>query len=511
MKKLKTILQSSYFYIILTLVTILYSVYYLSIPKNSKLNIENQFYEGMIIEIETEGDLLKLELRGKEKIVGNYFFKTEEEKKQFLKSYRLGDYVRLKGNFSIPKRNTVPNLFNYQKYLNRKKIYYVIQIEEMKKIGETNHVLYKIKNWVLSRIEEYQSKAYLKTFILGDKNLLNDQIVEVYQENGISHLFALSGMHVSLLSGILLTILRKLRVDNKKSYFLVILFLFSYMLLSGCSSSICRAVILFSLLGLNNILGMHIKTIFLFFFTFCILVVINPNCLFEVGFQYSFMISFYLILIQKKISNINSYWKNLLLISFLSFVVSIPLSIYYFYQINFFSILLNLIFVPLVSIIIFPFSLLTFLFPFLDSIFLIITNSMEQLAYFCHHYFLLKSVWMKPSVQWIIIYYIILTLFLYFRKKLFLLCLLILLCYQYFYIMFFPKNYFLMIDVGQGDSLLIHSKNQTMLIDTGGKITYQREEWQQRRTKSISENTLIPLLKSLGIKKLNYLVLSHGY
>lgn len=510
MKKLKTILRSSYFYIILTLVTILYSIYYLSIPKHSKLNIENQFYEGMIIEIKTEGDLLKLELKGEEKIVGNYFFKTEKEKKQFLKNYRLGDYVYLKGNFSIPNRNTVPNLFNYQKYLNRKKVYYVMQIEEIEKIGETNHVLYKIKNWVLNRIEEYQSKAYLKTFILGDKNLLNDEIVDIYQENGISHLFALSGMHVSLLSGILLAVSRKLHIGNKKSYFLVILFLFSYMTLSGCSPSICRAVILFSLLGMNHVFHWNIKTISLFLLTFCILVVIDPNSLFEVGFQYSFIISFYLILMQKRISSIKSYWKSLFFISGISFLVSLPISIYYFYQLNISSIVLNLLFVPLISTIIFPLSLLTFLFPFLDFLLLMITNLMEQLATFCHHYFLLKTIWMKPSIIWILFYYITLIFVLFTRKKIFILCLIGILCYQYFHLTLFPKTFFLMIDVGQGDSLLIHSRGQTMLIDTGGKITYQKEKWQQRKVKSLSETTLIPLFKSLGIKKLNYLVLSHG-
>ena len=67
-----------------------------------------------------------------------------------------------------------------------------------------------------------------------------------------------------------------------------------------------------------------------------------------------------------------------------------------------------------------------------------------------------------------------------------------------------------MIDVGQGDSLLIYSHNQTMLIDTGGKISYSKEPWQERQTKSLSDTTLLPLLKSLGIRKLDYLVLSHG-
>ena len=59
-----------------------------------------------------------------------------------------------------------------------------------------------------------------------------------------------------------------------------------------------------------------------------------------------------------------------------------------------------------------------------------------------------------------------------------------------------------MIDVGQGDSILIHSNNESVLIDTGGSIDNDESK--------IVINTTIPLLKSLGIKKLKYLILTHG-
>ena len=62
-----------------------------------------------------------------------------------------------------------------------------------------------------------------------------------------------------------------------------------------------------------------------------------------------------------------------------------------------------------------------------------------------------------------------------------------------------------MIDVGQGDSILIHSNNESILFDTGGKMSFSEEE-----KSSIVLNTTIPLLKSLGIRKLKYLVLTHG-
>ena len=68
-----------------------------------------------------------------------------------------------------------------------------------------------------------------------------------------------------------------------------------------------------------------------------------------------------------------------------------------------------------------------------------------------------------------------------------------------------------MIDVGQGDSILIHSNNTNMLIDTGGKLKHYSESWMKKDNESsIAENSLIPFFKSMGIRKLQFLELSHG-
>lgn len=509
MTKLKTILCSKYFYLFILVLAIINSIFYFNRPHTSKLDSNDNTFIGTILEIEVEGDYLKLKLKGKEKIIGNYFFSSEEEKNTFLITYELGDTVYLTGTFSIPSNNTVPNLFNYKEYLKRQHIYYVMNIDTFEKVRDNQSLFYQIKNNILKHIENYQSKGYLKTFILGDNNLLSNQTITTYQENGISHLFAISGMHISLLSGILLFLFKKINLSERKSYVIVDIFLFFYMILSGCSPSICRAVILFTLLGMNRILNLKISTIYLLIVTFSCLIIVNPYFLLDIGFQYSFAISFYLLLFQNKF-NKTSYIKGLFQVSIVSFLVSFPISIYYFYQVNFLSILLNLFFVPFVSILVFPLSLLTFLFPFLDSIFQAVTILLEKISSFCNQISFLKIIWMKPSIIWIILYYFCFTIMLFKRRKLGIFMMILLLGFEYFYLLLFPKTFFLMIDVGQGDSLLIHSNNETVLIDTGGKIIYEKENWQKRVTTSLADNAILPLLKSLGIRKLEYLVLSHG-
>ena len=68
------------------------------------------------------------------------------------------------------------------------------------------------------------------------------------------------------------------------------------------------------------------------------------------------------------------------------------------------------------------------------------------------------------------------------------------------------SNQITFIDVDQGDSTLITINNKTILIDTGGNINYSNKEYKYQ----ISKNKILPYMKSIGIKKVDYLILTHG-
>ena len=124
----------------------------------------------------------------------------------------LGDRVLIKGRLERPSNNTNFNQFNYKQYLYNNKIYYIFNIESIYLVEENKKLTYNIKNFVSERIEKYDAKvsSYLKAFILGDTSSIDSSIKENYRILGISHLLSTSGMHISLFTGILMFLLKKI-------------------------------------------------------------------------------------------------------------------------------------------------------------------------------------------------------------------------------------------------------------------------------------------------------------
>lgn len=419
-------------------------------------------------------------------------------------NYPLGSIIQVKGKLTIPKNNTVFNQFNHKQYFRTHQIYYQMNATSMRQLQYKPTILEWVKQQILTKISQRKSSSYLKTFLVGDKQEIEPMVKESYQHNGISHLFALSGMHVSFLTKSLDQLLKRGKSKKRTRYCLINGFLFLYVLIVGQVPSLYRAFLSYLLYSINEYYQLGLSPLKRLCLVFQLVLILNPYFLFDVGFQYSFLLVFFLTLAKVKHQKQTHPIMKIVHTSILAFVASIPLTIYYFSEINLMSPILNLVIVPFVTYLFFPITLVSFFLPFLEEVVVWLGTGLEQVSLFfettCH----LVLIFAKPTLFFVFLEYGCLTLS--FSSHRHTLLVTVLLFGNRIVPFLNPNPYIIFIDVGQGDSTLVVSKHNqcNLLIDTGGLLP----------SPSLEKNTLvmrrtIPLLKSLGITHLDYLILTH--
>lgn len=490
MKRLRHILQSKHLIKIITIIifiiTLLYTNYY---PFKSKYTKDDKEFIGIVTKYEVKEDKITIEIKAKEKLLITYKYQDKE-----FNNLSYGDKIKVKGTLITPSKNTNQNTFNYQKYLYYKKIYYIVEATSINKIANNHNYLYTIKNTLYQKIDKLKSSNYIKTLLFCD-NTLSKEIKESYRINGISHLFSVSGMHINFFVSIIYLYLNKITYNKRIKYLITNIFIITYLILFP-SSSLLRSAVMSILYSINYLLKLKIKKIDILLLTLGVSLLINPFIIYDLGYIYSYTITFFLVLSSSTLKKKNKINK-IIYISLLSFLVSIPITIYNSYEINIISILLNIILVPIISIIILPLTILTYIFPILDSILYLFTNTIETISLFISKINITKIIFPKPSLLIIVLYYIIFLLSYQNKKYFYLNIILLIIIYIYPYL---NSNFeVVMFEVGEADCHLIkypYNKN-TILIDTG-KNEYK------------IKNEVIPYLKSIGIKKIDYLIITHG-
>lgn len=464
-----------------------------------------------ISDIQIDGNKIDLIIKNKEKIKGTYYVESLEELNYLKNKLCLGDYILVEGKLTKPSTRKIPNTFNYQNYLKHQDIYYVIQINSLKFINHSNNPFIILKNIIIKRINSYaNNKEYLMAFIVGNKAYLADDVLDSYRKMGISHLFAVSGMHVSLLILALNKILKHFKLVKWFKELILICLLSYFAFLTNFTASILRTLCFLLCLKLNEKLDFKLSSKKILLYSVIILLFLNYNLFFDLGFRYSVIATFGLIYSSKLLRNLN-YLSKILVVSIVCLLFTLPITINNFYEFNLLSIIPNIIFVPLISLIIFPLSALVLFFPYLNEILTLFIKSMTFITSYMKYINISISI-PRMNIIFVLLYYFFLLLLIHTKRKKYFITLILIILVVKGKIFLNPNYYIYFLDVGQGDSILIKSpyNKEIIMIDTGGRLEYNLKDWQQRKSKSNLSDSTITFLKSIGIDRIDLLIITHG-
>lgn len=290
--------------------------------------------------------------------------------KKVKKTIEVGNKIKV---FETPKvllNSFNPHQFDYSKYLQNQNIFYELKLKEkdfikVSKDSNFYHYINLIKSKLLKSysIESFKSENYnlLMALLFGEKTELSKELSTSYTQAGIIHILAISGLHIALIYGIVLWLTKPLqRLKKGKVYIFLISLsvLWFYAILAGFSASIVRAVVMFSILAFAKILNRQSNVYNSLALSAMLLLLYNPNYLFDVGFQLSFAAVLSIVIFQpfvRKYSYSKYYvvreTKSLLLISLVAQIGVLPLTLYYFGQFPLLFLVANLIAIPLSSVI----------------------------------------------------------------------------------------------------------------------------------------------------------------
>ena len=425
-----------------------------------------------------------------------------------------GQTVEIFGRITYPSNPTVPHRFNFRNFLHSQGIYLTIHTSDLTIIN-TNFSLWRIQydiaEWMRDRFPPL-TFSYLQSFFLGLRDDMDEETMDLYNDLGIFHVFAISGVHLTLLIGVVRDVLKHIGLMDTIVDGVLIIFCIIFIFITGGSISIIRAGAMAILAIINRRLKLKLSSFDIFSIVFITNFVLNPPVVFQRGFQFSYWITFVLICSRTSLRGLNP-WQSRLVIVFLARMASIPISVSSGFEVNITSYIANLLLVPLLMQIIMPALLITIFLPFLSPITDLLLQAFEYLNRFFQPFLNINITFGFVSLPVIIILMILLLVSCYFfelHKKLWIRLALIGL-----YILILeanriwqPYTAITFLDVGQGDSVIIRSPHQTctIVIDTGGDISRIRSN-----NPSIFSNTLKPYLLGAGVRNIDFLILTHEH
>ena len=473
-----------------------------------------------------------------------------------------GDKVNIKGIYEEPEIARNYKGFDYKQYLKTKKIYGIVKVDSIEKLGTNKYRILNKANALFLKIKNNIEKTYgdktnalIKGVLLGYTADIDDDIKEQFSQSNISHVLAVSGMHISYLI-YLATNSTKSILGNRKSKIFASIILIFYMFITGLSVSVVRACIMGSVSCMSFVLYRKNNTLNNIAISALIILINNPFSLLDLSFLLSFGgtigIIFFEPIIEhflKSIKMKNRKWRYLFLkiqkkfdsvikiisVSISSQIIIAPIIVLKFNNLGIAFLFTNLLLSTVIGFIVMG-GLIQVLISFISiDIGIAIAKIIEIPTYVL---ILISKLGEKipfgsfkvvtPDLIYVFLYYFLIFIIMYLYKityiknlsqtqiriknylnlfkykikpyKIKISRVIFVLFFIIFCISKVPKNlkiYF--IDVGQGDSsLIVTPSNKTILIDGGGSYSYD-----------IGKNVLVPYLLDRKINIIDYMIITH--
>lgn len=414
---------------------------------------------------------------------------------------------------ACPIKGTLSNVINDKAYVFIKEINY----KQCHVLVHDNFIERHIK-YITNKLQHSNLKNPEKilALITGDMSGIDKEYLEKVKTIGIYHLLAVSGSHIATISFLIHQSLVRFNIPKLLIKLAIILVLILFAFYTGFAPSALRAI-LATIIFLIIPHQFKLSSLDILSIVFVGLTISYPTIIYDIGFQFSFLISFFILLSLPLINSL-SHLQSLLFLTFIAQLSSSIISIYHFNQLQWIGLFSNLIFVPFYSFVIFPLSIFVFIiYHFVNNV-NFINNLMNNI--FDFHDVILKLFLIFKNEQIfvastspinLLIYFLLSLLsFVFICHKKVLASFLILLVYIVA-ILFNSQPYhstITFLNVGQGDSLLFQTnKNETLMVDTGGKESSNN----QSDNHNISKYHILPSLKSKGISSIDYLILTHPH
>ncbi|MDR0269022.1 ComEC/Rec2 family competence protein [Paenibacillus sp.] len=499
--------------------------------------------------------------------------------------WQRGDRIELSGTIEYPSTARNFGGFDYASYLRTQCIHWIYKVKGIQNVQISPGSLWStltILRWndhtrtllgdKIGQIFQEPHAGYMKGLLIGMKDDIDPETYMQFSQLGLTHILAISGMHVAVYIASLLFILSLFKVTREKSLLIVMLLIPVYMLLSGMSPSVVRAGIM-SMIGLYAARkgwlkdGMNVLAAAALLMTLW-----NPYYLLNVSFQLSFLVTAGLMIYVPLVNPLLRFLPKRIAaavgVTLVAQLVSFPLTIYYFNQFSLLSFAANFAVVPLITLLTLPLGSGSLLLGWIwlpagksaGWIIELLNNGIFRLIRWMNGYPQFVTIWKSPSLVWIMTYFALMYLFLYLASRHItaqgarlldqrgtdetvdleeginvkdrtrptstvhktraaltgiMLSLIFLIYWEYRLPPLHGAGLVQFLDVGQGDSILITTpEGRNILVDGGGTVKFSKPQntWKERKNPfEVGAKVLVPLLKQRGIHHLDAVIATHDH